>query len=78
MGAVLHTFFLRRVFMMEDFPVLGYPINPTEICFLFECKEENCRSKVIKDPLPNEFVKDAWNANVGYSVDNCFTHFAYN
>ena len=44
---------------MEDFPVLGYPINPTEICFLFECSVENCRSNVINDPLPNEFVNDA-------------------
>ena len=64
--------------MMDDFPVLGYPMNPTEICFRFECSEENCRNKVINEPLPKEFVNDAWNANVGYSEDNCFTHFACN
>jgi len=62
--------------MIDDFPVLGYPIKPTEICFRLECNEENCRSKVIKEPLPKEFVSDAWKASVGYSVDNCFTHFA--
>jgi hypothetical protein len=44
---------------MEDFPVLGYPINPTEICFRFECNEENCRRRVMRDPLPNEFVREA-------------------
>ena len=62
--------------MIDDFPVLGYPMKPTEICFRLECKEENWRSKVIREPLPKEFVSDAWNASVGYSVDNCFTHFA--
>lgn len=62
--------------MMDDFPVLGYPMNPTEICFRLECNEENCRNNVIKDPFPNEFVNDAWNASVGYSADNCFTHLA--
>ena len=59
MGAVLQTRFLRSVLMMLDFPVLGYPMNPTEICFLFECSEENWRSNVIKDPFPKEFVSDA-------------------
>jgi hypothetical protein len=59
MGAVLHTFFFRSVFMMDDLPVLGYPMNPTEICFRFECNDENCRSKVIKVPFPKEFVREA-------------------
>ena len=77
MGAVLHTRFLRNVLMMDDFPVLGYPMNPTEICFLFECNEENCRRSVIKEPFPNELVREAWNASVGYSLDSCLTHFAY-
>lgn len=27
-----------RVLMIEDFPVFGYPMKPTEICFRFECK----------------------------------------
>lgn len=62
--------------MMDDFPVLGYPMNPTEICFRFECSEENCLSKVISEPFPNEFVIEAWKASVGYSVESCFTHFA--
>lgn len=59
MGAVLHTFFFRRVFIMEDLPVLGYPMNPTEICFRFECSDENCRKRVMREPFPNEFVRDA-------------------
>ena len=45
--------------MMDDLPVFGYPMKPTEICFRFECREENCRSNVIKEPLPKEFVNDA-------------------
>lgn len=40
-GATVHTFFLRKVLIIEDFPVLGYPIRPTEICFRSECKAEN-------------------------------------
>ena len=51
-------------------------MKPTEICFRLECRDENCRSKVIRDPLPKEFVREAWNPRVGYSMDNCFTHFA--
>ena len=62
--------------MMEDLPVLGYPMNPTEICFLFACNVENCRNNVMREPFPKEFVMDAWNANVGYSDDSCLTHFA--
>lgn len=59
--------------MMEDLPVFGPPINPTDICFRSECRLENCRKRVIKDPLPNEFVMLAWKANVGYSFDRIFT-----
>ncbi len=59
MGATVQTFFFRNVLMILDFPVFGYPMNPTEICFLEECSVENCRSKVIKEPLPNEFVIEA-------------------
>jgi hypothetical protein len=55
-GAVVHTFFLRRVLMIEDFPVFGYPIKPTEICFRELCKEENCRSREIRVPFPKLFV----------------------
>jgi len=51
--------------MIEDFPVLGYPINPTEICLRSEWREENCRRSDIRDPLPNEFVIEAWKASVG-------------
>lgn len=51
--------------MIEDFPVLGYPMNPTEICFLSEWREENWRRSEMREPLPKEFVIDAWNARVG-------------
>lgn len=36
-GATLHTFLLLSVFIMDDLPTLGYPMNPTEICFLSIC-----------------------------------------
>lgn len=52
--------------MMDDLPVFGYPIKPIEICLRFECRVENCRRRVIRDPLPNEFVSEAWKARVGY------------
>jgi hypothetical protein len=68
-GAVLQTTFLRNVFIMEDFPVFGYPMKPTETCFLSEWRSANCRSKAIKEPLPKEFVIDEWNAKVGFSLD---------
>ena len=32
-GAALHTFLALRALMTLDLPVLGYPMNPTEICF---------------------------------------------
>ena len=41
MGATVQTFFLRNVLMTDDFPVLGYPMRPTETCFLSECRAEN-------------------------------------
>lgn len=56
MGATVHTFFRRSVLMMDDLPVFGYPIKPTEICFREACSEENCRSSCIREPLPKEFV----------------------
>ena len=65
MGATVQTFFLRRVLMMDDLPVLGYPMNPMEICLRSECSEENWRRSCMRDPLPKEFVMDAWNASVG-------------
>ena len=40
-GAVLQTAFFLSVLMIEDFPTLGYPMNPTEICFLSEKRVEN-------------------------------------
>lgn len=33
----------------------------------------NCRSKLIKAPLPNGLVMLAWNAIVGHSADNIVT-----
>lgn len=75
-GATVHTFFFRKVLMIEDLPVLGYPMNPTEICLRSECKEENCLNNWIKEPLPKEFVMDAWNASVGRDFDKCLTHAA--
>ena len=51
--------------MMDDLPVLGYPMNPTEICFLEAFRVENWRRRVIKLPLPKEFVMEAWKARVG-------------
>lgn len=76
-GAVVQTFFLRRVLIMLDFPVLGYPMKPTEICFREEWREENWRRREMSEPLPKEFVIDAWKARVGYSRERILTHFAY-
>lgn len=36
MGATLHTLSFLRQLMTEDLPTLGYPMKPTEICFLSE------------------------------------------
>lgn len=63
--------------MIEDFPVFGYPMNPTWICFRSECSEENCLRSWIKDPLPKELLMEAWNASVGYSLDRCRTQDAW-
>lgn len=63
--------------MMDDLPVLGYPMKPTDICLWLEWREENWRRSWISDPLPNEFVMDAWNASVGYSFDSERTQAAY-
>lgn len=51
--------------MMEDLPVLGYPMNPTEICLREAWREENWRRSEMSEPLPKEFVMEAWNARVG-------------
>lgn len=63
---------------MDDFPVLGYPINPTDTCLRSECRAENWRRSWIKDPLPNELLMEAWKARVGWSLDNARTQAAYN
>jgi hypothetical protein len=52
-------------------------MRPTEICFLSECKTENCRRSWIRDPLPNELLIDAWKAIVGAERERCLTHRAY-
>ena len=36
-GATLHTCFFFSVLMMLLLPTFGYPMNPTEICFLSLC-----------------------------------------
>ena len=77
-GATVQTFFFLKVLMMEDFPVFGYPMKPTEICLRLECSEENCRRSAIREPFPNEFVILAWKASVGYSLDRARTQEAYN
>lgn len=61
----MQTFFFRSVLMIDDLPVFGYPIKPTEICFLSEWRDENWRRSEMRDPFPKEFVIDAWNARVG-------------
>lgn len=76
MGATVHTFFLSKVLIMDDFPVFGPPTRPTEICFLSECKLENCLRSWMREPLPNELVMLAWNARVGYSLERCRTQAA--
>lgn len=61
---------------MDDFPVLGPPIKPTEICFLSEWRLENCLRSAMSDPFPNELVILAWKARVGYSLERCRTQAA--
>ena len=36
----------------------------------------NWRSSAISEPLPNEFVREAWKASVGYSVERDLTQAA--
>ena len=55
----MQTFFFLSVLMILLFPTFGYPIRPTEICFLSEWRTENCRKSWIKDPFPNELLMDA-------------------
>jgi hypothetical protein len=31
----------------------------------------------MREPLPKEFVIEAWKARVGYSADSVLTHVAY-
>lgn len=38
----------------------------------------NCRKSWSRAPFPNGFVRLAWKANVGYSVDRVATHFCWN
>lgn len=45
--------------MMEDLPVFGYPMKPTDICLRSEWSVENWRRSAINEPFPNEFVMDA-------------------
>lgn len=52
-------------------------MRPTDICFRSECSALNCRKSWIKEPLPKEFVIEAWNASVGYSFESVRTHEAY-
>ena len=40
-------------------------MKPTEICLRSEWREENCRRSWMREPLPKEFVMEAWNARVG-------------
>ena len=44
-------------------------MKPTEICFRDECRVENWRKSVIREPLPKELVSEAWNASVGCSFE---------
>jgi hypothetical protein len=61
------TFLPLRVLMIELLPVLGYPISPTDNCFLSAWSFENCRRRWINEPLPNGWFTDARKAAVGKS-----------
>ncbi len=76
-GATLHTFFFLNALMTELLPVFGYPINPTLICFRSLCSLPNCRKSWMRAPLPNGFVRLAWNAKVGCSWDKIAIHFCF-
>src|SRR5436190_12990685 len=64
-GATRHTLPLLRVLITLLFPTFGYPMNPTEICFLSEWSWANWRKSWIREPLPKEWFGEAWNAIVG-------------
>jgi hypothetical protein len=51
-------------------------MKPAEICLREAWSIANCRSSAISEPLPNEFVREAWKARVGYSVERDLTHAA--
>jgi hypothetical protein len=76
MGATVATFFFRRVLIMEDLPVLGYPIRPTEICLREACRVENWRRREMSVPLPKELVREAWKARVGCVLERWRTQAA--
>ena len=61
----MQTFFFRSVLIIDDLPVLGYPMKPTDTCLRSEWREENCRSSWMSEPFPKEFVMEAWKASVG-------------
>lgn len=44
-------------------------MKPTDICLRSECREENWRRSWIREPLPKEFVIEAWKARVGKSFE---------
>jgi len=37
----------------------------------------NWRNNAMREPLPKEFVIEAWKARVGYSRERSLTHVAY-
>jgi hypothetical protein len=76
-GATVQTFFFLRVLMMLLLPTLGYPMKPTEICFLSEWRTENWRRSWMREPLPNELLIEAWKARVGASLERCLTQRAW-
>jgi len=52
-------------------------MKPAEICLRLEWRVLNWRSRAMSEPLPKEFVSDAWKARVGYSVESDLTQAAY-
>lgn len=52
-------------------------MKPTEICLRAEWRAENWRSNEMREPLPKEFVMEAWKARVGYSRERSLTQRAY-
>merc|ERR1712226_424988 len=68
MGATLQDFFDKSVFMTELLPTFGYPMTPTDICFLSSCSFPNCRRRLIRAPFPKACVMEAWKAIVGLTA----------